>query len=464
MRLNLPIRLRLTLLYCLVLGLSFVAFFYICDLGFQHSIETTVNEASRSNLEIVRRLLSNAAPRGEQHAQKELKELSELWANGALLEVADTKSNWLFQSPQFREADPPLPPASAERMLFATTNLQALQYRVAAETVEAGGERYEVRVAVPTEPFDQALDSFRLIEKEALPVLVLLAALLGYWLSGKSLQPVNRIMQTAEQIGAQNLSLRLEVPAAKDELRRLTETLNAMLARIEDSFRRITQFTADASHDLRTPVTVIRSTAEIALRRPRQAEEYRDALRRILETSEQTTDLLENLLELARSDAGAVELDMQPVDLNQHVRQAREQGAALAAGKSLSVTLRAPESPTWVRGDEVAIHRLLLILIDNAVKYTPAGGNCEIALWRNERQAHIAVKDNGVGIAEEDLDAIFERFQRADRARSRETPGAGLGLAIARWIAETHGGTIRAESVLGSGSVFHVSLPVSQES
>jgi len=237
-----------------------------------------------------------------------------------------------------------------------------------------------------------------------------------------------------------------------------------MLARIEDSFRRIMQFTADASHDLRTPVTVIRSAAEITLRRPRQPEEYRDALRRILETSEQTTELLEDLLELARSDAGVVELEMRPVDLNQHVRRAQEQGAALAAGKSLSVTLQAPESPTWVQADEVAIHRLLLILVDNAVKYTPAGGNCEIALWQNERQAHIAVKDNGIGIAEEDLDAIFERFRRADRARSRETPGAGLGLAIARWIAVTHGGTIRAESVLGSGSVFHVSLPVSQKS
>jgi len=169
------------------------------------------------------------------------------------------------------------------------------------------------------------------------------------------------------------------------------------------------QFTADASHDLRTPLTEIGSTAEITLQRPRQPEEYRDAMRRILETSEQTTELLENLLELARSDTGVVKLEMRPVDLNQHLRQAQQQGAALAAGKSLSVTLQAPESPTSVQADEVAIHRLLLILIDNAVKYTPAGGNSEIA----------------------------------------------------RWIAETHGGTIRAESVLGSGSVFHVSLPVS---
>src|SRR5262249_155813 len=156
----------------------------------------------------------------------------------------------------------------------------------------------------PTEPFDQALDNFRVIEKEALPALVLLASLLGYWLSGKALQPVNRIIETAEQIGAQNLAQRLPVPLAKDELRRLTEELNAMLERIEVSFQRIRQFTADASHDLRTPMAVIRGTAEVALRRPRQEREYREALGRILETSEQTSELLENLLTLARSDAG----------------------------------------------------------------------------------------------------------------------------------------------------------------
>lgn len=463
MRLSLSIRWRLTLLYCLVLGLSFVVFFYVCDIGFKHSIETTVNEASRGNLEIIRRLLQSSTPSGQQQLQTELSELAGLWANGALLEVKDRDGNQVFQSPQFREPAPPLPAARGKRTEFSTTNLEAQQYRVATADVEAAGEHYQVRAAVPTEPFDQALDNFRLIEKKALPVLVLLASLLGYWLSGRSLQPVNRIVQTAEQISAQNLSQRLEVPQARDELRRLTETLNAMLARIQNSFQRITQFTADASHDLRTPVAVIRSTAEIALRRPRQPEEYREALGRILQTSEQTSDLLEKLLELARTDAGVVELEMRPVDLNEYVRKAQEQGAVLAAAKSLSITLTAPASSTWVRADESAIRRLLLILVDNAVKYTPVGGKCEIALWQNDQQAYVAVKDNGIGIAKDDLQTIFERFHRADRARSRETPGAGLGLAIARWIAETHGGTITVESEVGTGSVFQVSLPVYAE-
>jgi heavy metal sensor kinase len=444
----------------MVLGLSFVAFFYICDIGFERSIETTVNEASRRNLEIIRRLLESSTPLERQQLQKKLKDLSELWANGALLEVEDGRGNQVFESPQFRKPAPPLPAAHGEGMEFATTNLEAQQYRVATAEIRGAGERFQVRAAVPSEPFDQALDNFRLIEKEALPVLVLLASLLGYWLSGRSLQPVNRIVQAAEQIGAQNLSQRLEVPQARDELRRLTETLNAMLARIESSFQKITQFTADASHDLRTPVAVIRSTAEITLRRERQPEQYRNALGKILQTSVQTSQLLETLLELARTDAGAVELLMRPLDLNEHVRRAQEQGAVLAAEKSLSIRLTAPALPTWVRADEIAIRRLLLILVDNAVKYTPAGGSCEIALWQNDEQAHIAVKDNGIGIAKDDLPTLFERFRRADRARSRGTPGAGLGLAIARWIAEIHGGTITAESELGAGSVFRVSLPM----
>jgi len=461
-RLNLPIRTRLTLLYCTVLGLSFIAFFWICDLGFRHSILTTVNSASRTNLETVVRLLGASAPQGDASVSSELRDLSNLWANGALLEVADVNGKWLFRSPQFLSANPELAPAKSNELSFFTSNLNSNQYRVALQKVQAGGRVFEIHAAVPTEPFDQALDRFRIIEKEALPLLVLLASLLGYWLSGKSLQPVNQIIRTAQEIGVQNLSRRLEVPEPRDELRRLTETLNAMLERIEASFQKITQFTADASHDLRTPIAVIRATAEIALRRQRPADDYKLALSKILQTSVETSDLLENLLTLARSDAGAAGLEMHPLDLSQQVRSAQEQGAILAADKSLSVTFLAPETPVWVRADAIAIHRLLLILIDNAVKYTPAGGCCEIALCQIQDQAHIAVKDTGIGIPESDLDSIFERFRRADRARCRETPGAGLGLAIARWITQMHGGTISAESAPGSGSIFHIRLPLTE--
>jgi heavy metal sensor kinase len=443
--------------------LSFAVFFWISDIGFRRSIEATVNDASRTNLETIQRLLQSKAESGNDKIRHELRELSDLWANGALFEVADGNGGWIFRSPRFLLAKTPLPAVQDRDITFFTTNLDSFQYRIALERVDLAGKSYEIHAAVPTEPFDQALDHFRSIEQETLPVLVLLASFLGYWLSGRSLAPVNRIIETAKSIGVQNLSRRLELPRAQDELRRLTETLNAMLERIEKSVARITQFTADASHDLRTPVAVIRATAEITLRRRRTDSEYRAALSKVLETSEETSELIENLLTLARADAGAVSMDMHTLDLAKHVLKAKERGAVLSADKTLDVTARTPPKPVWIEADAIAIDRLLLILVDNAVKYTPTGGRCEIELSREGEQAQIIVRDTGIGISVNDLPSIFERFVRADSTRSRETRGAGLGLAIARWITEMHGGTIAVESEIGVGSAFRVSFPALRE-
>ena len=390
---------------------------------------------------------------------RSLQELSELWANGAIFEVADAKGQWILRPPKFEHASPLLPGGQGPQIAFFTTNLDSFQYRVALQHVEVGDQSFEIHAAVPTEPFDQALDNFRLIEEEILPLLVCVAALLGYWLSGRSLAPVNRIIETTERIGVENLSRRLDVPRPRDELRRLTEAINAMLERIERSFQRITQFTADASHDLRTPVAVIRTSAELSLRRPRTTADYRETLQRILQTSIETSELLENLLTLARADAGAIGMEMHPLDLGQHVRKAQEHARILSSDKHLELVLHVPGIPVLVRADAVAIDRLLLILVDNAVKYTPAGGRCEIELCRTADHAEITVRDTGLGIPESDLSSIFERFTRVNRARSRDIPGSGLGLAIARWITDMHGGTIAAESRLGAGSAFQVRLP-----
>jgi two-component system, OmpR family, heavy metal sensor histidine kinase CusS len=462
LRARFTIRARLTLLYSAVMAVSFIAFFWISDIGFRRSIEATVNNASRTNLETVQRLLAASASKGDEKIRKELRELAELWANGALFEVANAQGEWLFRSAQFQQLSAPLTPQEAQTVSFATRNLDSSQYRIALQRVAIGGQLFEIHAAVPTEPFDQALDHFRLIEKEILPLLVLLASLLGYWLSGRSLAPVNRIIETAEVIGAQNLSRRLEVPKADDELRRLTETLNAMLLRIETSFKRITQFTADASHDLRTPVAVIRATAEVALRRPRADHEYRAALLQILETSVDTSELLENLLTLARADAGS-SMQMCTLDLVQHVRKAQSRAALLAVEKNLQVSAELPDAAVHINADAIAIDRLLLIILDNAVKYTAPGGHVEILLATSAGAAgcaEITIRDSGIGIAACDLANIFDRFYRADRVRNKVNAGAGLGLAIARWLAEAHKGTITAESTPGKGSAFHVRLPL----
>jgi heavy metal sensor kinase len=460
---NVTIRTKLTVLYFLVLAISFGVFVWISDVGFRRSIEVTVSDASSINLQSLQRLIERSAPKGDAKVQKELTELASWWPSGAVFEVADANRNWIFRSPQFLQPGVELPAVGGSPKFF-TTNLNHIQYRIALQKFQTDGRTYEIHAAVPTEPFDRALDNFRDIERETVPLLVVVASLLGYWLSGRSLAPVTRIIETAERIGVDGLSQRLEVPRAKDELRRLTEALNAMLKRIENSFKRITQFTADTSHDLRTPISVIRTLAEVTLRRPRTDEQYKDALSKILRTSEETTSLLENLLTLARADAGTTGMELHLIDLDIHVRRAQERGLLLSVNKSLDIALRAPGKPVWVRGDSIAIDRLLLILLDNAIKYTPDGGFCEIELLASGDGVQVLVRDSGIGIPEQELALIFERSYRTDRARSRETGGAGLGLAIARWITEVHGGTITVESQIGTGSLFRVCLPAAQES
>jgi heavy metal sensor kinase len=461
---SLPLRARLTAWYVAVLIVSFVSFAWISDFGFQRSIEKTVNDASRANLESIQKVIVNTFPKGMSEVKDELNELSGLWAGGALLQVADAQGEWIFQSPPFTHVNPAFPPMESRDITFVTANLDKLQYRIAMRSIEVAGHTFRIHAAVLTEPFDQALDRFRLILKETLPALVVLASLTGYWLSGRVLAPVNQIIQTARGIGVQNLSSRLAVPQPHDELRRLTETLNDMLARIEVSFQRITQFTADASHDLRTPVALIRASAELALRRPRSEEQYRETLSRILATSEETTHLIENLLTLARIDAAAGGLQMQRIDLVLHLRKAGEHAGVLAASKGIRVSTEIPPATACVMADEAALERLLLIVLDNAVKYTPSGGTIEIRFCCDLGRAQIEIYDSGIGIAEKDLPHIFERFFRADQARSREPGGAGLGLSIARWIVEMHGGTIEVRSTLGSGSIFRIGLPLVETS
>lgn len=460
---HMTIRARLTALYFVVLATSFSVFVWISDVGFRRSIEVTVNNASRVNLQSLQQLLAVNAPDGTAEVQQELAQLASWWPSGVLFEVADENHDWIFQPRPFLLSSVPFPPVHDRQITFFTTNLNQLQYRIAMQRVAAGGRIFEIHVAVPTEPFDLALDNFRAIEKETVPLLIVFASLLGYWLSGRSLAPVTRIIETADRIGVQNLSRRLEVPRARDELRRLSETLNAMLERIETSFKRITRFTADASHDLRTPVAVIRTIAEVTLRRPRTESQYMEALSKILRTSVETTELLEDLLTLARADAGATGMELHLIDLDEHVKRAQERAVVLAADKQLNITLHAPGTPVWVRADAIAMDRLLLILLDNAIKYTPDGGFCEIELLTASSEIQILVRDSGIGIPEQELSLIFERSYRTDRARSRNTGGAGLGLAIARWITEMHGGAITAESHMGIGSVFRVSLPIPQD-
>jgi heavy metal sensor kinase len=318
------------------------------------------------------------------------------------------------------------------------------------------GKPYSVQAAALMNESLEALHRFRLILLFAAPLLLIAASAGGYWLSGRALRPFDEISRAAQRIGIGNLTDRLPVPHTGDQLQRLSETLNATFARLETSVSRMQQFTADASHELRAPVALIRTTAEVTLQRDRPAGEYREALREILEESERTSQVVDSLMLLARTDSGKEALDLVHMDARDVVKGAIEQGEKLARTRRLTFVVDLPEDSLPIRADADALRRAILILIDNAVKYTPEGGRITVGLHRKDGRAVAFVTDTGIGIAPEDLPHIFDRFWRTDKSRSREGGGAGLGLSIAKWIVDTHGGSIAVESDIGKGSTFSI--------
>jgi signal transduction histidine kinase len=272
----------------------------------------------------------------------------------------------------------------------------------------------------------------------------------------RALQPVIAITEDARAINALDISNRIALPLANDELRSLSITLNEMMDRLESAFRRITQFTADAAHELRTPIALIRITAELAISDSSQRA-LQDAVSSILEESERTTDLLEDLLVLARADSH-VRLRVEEIDLAVQARRALKQMEVLASSKGLSLHFLADNRPFLINGDLALIRRLFLILTDNAVKYTPLEGRVSLRIRANDLSIHVEIEDTGTGIPPEDLPHIFERFYRADKARDR-SGGAGLGLSIAEWIVKSHGGEIAVSSVVDQGTTVALCFP-----
>jgi heavy metal sensor kinase len=393
--------------------------------------------------------------------QEEVAEAYLLEHSGDYLQIYDdSDGDWIFRADALRQHGlAPAPPDLLTQPLHHDEQL-GRSVRFVSQRITANGRVFRVQMGLPIDQVNQTLVLFRGYLLMFAPLLLFAAACGGFWLSRKALSPVDAITRTARTINATNLSDRLERLTTGDELQRLSDTLNEMLARIEHAFIRVTQFTADASHELRTPITLIRTEAEIAVRRSRSDGEYREALRHILLEAERTSALVEELLALARADSGRETLRIIPVDLSALVRQVGEQWRELIATRNLTFALEVSDERISVLGDRTALQRLLTVLLDNAVKYTPLPGTVELRLETTGSSAIICVRDSGIGIASEHQSKIFERFYRVDKARSGELKGAGIGLAIAQWIVRQHAGSITVQSSPGKGSTFLVELPL----
>ncbi|HXX63856.1 MAG TPA: ATP-binding protein [Bacteroidota bacterium] len=323
----------------------------------------------------------------------------------------------------------------------------------------ARDQAYTYLVGYPLSEVRDLLQNLYLIFLILAPLAAAVSIFGGFALANKSLAPVDDIARRTQRISAESLDQTLPVTASDAEIGRLTLTINDMIRRLRDSFAQVRQFSADASHELRTPLTIVRGEIELALRTPKTPEAYRRILESTLEEILRLTSIIDNLLTLAKADRGAYQADFSEVNLKALVEELYEDGTILAAEKGITVTLHSGPAIMLV-ADRVRLRQLFLNLIDNAIKYTPPGGTVTLALERQDGLAVVRVSDSGIGIPEADQGRIFDRFYRVDKARSREMGGAGLGLSIAKWIAELHRGTISVESVQQKGSVFTVSLPL----
>ena len=314
-----------------------------------------------------------------------------------------------------------------------------------------------VQVGMSLTAVDAALFRYLQILLALLPIGLALAVAGGAWIARRALAPVRAMARQAREITAENLTRRVPRRGAEDELDYLADTLNVVLARLEAAFAELRRFTADAAHELRTPLTALKGGLEVALRHPRSAEAYEHTLRGSLDEVNWLIRLAEDLLLLSRATAGAG-LARARVELEPLLLDGLDVGLRLADGTGVMVGAGAVERAA-VLGDAPALRRLVLILVENAVKYTPEGGLVELSLTRAGDEVCLAVRDTGIGIDRADAARVFEPFVRLDDARSRETGGAGLGLAIARSIAVAHGGRITLDSAPKEGSVFTVHLP-----
>ena len=313
-------------------------------------------------------------------------------------------------------------------------------------------------IARSTNAIDQALGGLVRTFVIAVPLALALAAGGGVFLARRALKPVDKIAQTAQEIGEGDLSRRINVNT-KDELGRLATTLNDMIGRLDKAFQRQKQFTSDASHDLRTPLAVIEAESTLALQKERPSSDYQQSLEIISQEARQMSSLIDQLLALARADAGKEHWSFTEVDLGKLITDLSSDVEVLCQEKRL--TFRAGgTSDLVVKGDEAGLRQLLMNLLDNAIRYTPAPGTVSLSLRREGQMAVIAISDTGIGIPSEDMPFIFDRFYRVGKSRSHAEGGSGLGLAICRRIAEAHGGKIEVESQVGAGSTFSVWLPL----
>lgn len=432
------IRTRLTFLYSGLLSVSLILFATAAVWLLRQRLTDRVHESLARRIQGVEDFLKRETTEKTDGAMipVEIEEYASTQPEGHLIEVTDAAGHVLL-----RGVPAPSPSIAREEVFVLY------------------GSKYRVRAAASLAPVEESLRELRWLLSILAPSLLLITGGICYWIGSRALAPIDAMTRLARSTGVKDLSKRLPVPTARDELARLAEAWNEMLGRLEESVDRIHRFTADAAHELRTPLTALRTTAELAVRRERQIDEYRESLEQVVVLSERMSLLLDGLLTLARGDDVLPVRTVGRVELVSIVQVVCSELRPMFTSKGVLLEVDASQEPHVVRGDPEGLERLLTSLVENALKYTAVGGRVTIGIVREGSEEVVEVSDTGCGIPQESLPLIFDRFYRVDSSRDRQSGGHGLGLAIAQQIARFHNTEIEVRSTVGKGSCFRLRLP-----
>lgn len=455
---GLSIRWALTLWYGGVLAAVLAVFGTTIYLVMRHQLLERVDGGLSEELADV---LGEVRRAGDRHGM--LRWLNRRFAGheGFDFQITDDGGQRVFANPRLADHRLSAPEfdRSSDQPLYRTGSLPDRgRYRIVSAVSNGPDGPLVVQVARSLNAVDHELAELLTVLTAMGPLVVGLALTGGYFLARRALMPVDRMTIAANAIDARRLDQRLDVVKPTDELGRLAQTLNGMLDRLEHSFREMQRFTADASHELRTPLAVIRAESEIALGKSLADPEKQELLGSILEECQRLTWITDQLLTLSREDAGIIRNPRETIDLSKLATEVTETMRPLAEGKEQRLHAIV-NGHGIVRGDPVRLRHVVYNLLDNAIKYTPEGGSIQLTVAPADRRVRLVVEDTGIGISPEDVPHIFERFYRADKARTRAAGGIGLGLSIVESIVAAHGGSVGVRSAPGEGTCFTVEIP-----
>lgn len=456
------VRSRLTLWYVLVLASLLALYAGVASLFLFLSLREDFDHNLLEDLETVEGTLTKE-PNGLVSLHSNHPDAAEPRI-GHFIEVWSPEGSLLFRSAALQNqamGGPPGPNEGLRDPTPSTTRLpNGARIRLVSSVYHVEDQRVVLRVAYTEEGLWGELREFGVVLLLGFPIALLLAGVGGYALAQKALAPIDRMAIQTQKISAERLTDRLSVENPDDELGKLASVFNAMLARLQAAFDQLRRFTADASHELRTPLTAIRSVGEVALQEQKSPAEYRDVIGSMLEEVDRLTRLVESLLTLSRADAGHVQLQRVDISLLALTREASSMVEVLAEEKGQRMEIDG-DAGLIISVDRLVLRQGIVNLLDNAIKYSPRNTRILVHVgFGAAGQASLDITDEGPGIPSEHQPYVFDRFYRVDQARTREWGGAGLGLAITRWAVEAHGGAVDLTSKHGTGTTFHVSLPL----